>query len=356
MKIGFVLNRINGGGIGRVVSTYANLIADNTEHEVHLILLHKKDHLYKLSPKIKVIENDSNRASLNKFSYTLDTYKFLRKNFSRNVYDRLIVSGEWINSFAYFATIFTQQKNIYFFDHSNPLRDGQSPFLFADKIAYQKVEGVLVLSEAARLKVLKKFPNVSNTVIVENPVLFLDKNEKIESKNIIISMGRLSSEKGQDILIKAFAKSDNKDWELHFLGDGPLKAELIELAEKLNITEKVVFLGNQKNIADFLSTAKIYVMPSKTENFPMALLEVMSLGLPCIVTDCMPWRGDEDFIINNANGIKVPVDGVDEMAMALSRLINNDEERSFFSKKSLEIRERLNLNKTLEAFSKAIKI
>ncbi|WP_124639999.1 glycosyltransferase [Amniculibacterium aquaticum] len=356
MKIGFVLNSLQDGGIARVATTYANLIAENTNNDVYIIVLHKIIPLFEVSSKIKIIENDSIRSVGNKISYTINTFLFLRKVFKEYKFDRLVVNGEWITSFSYFASVNTGTKKVYFFDHSNPLRKKQSPYAFADKIAYKKADNILVLSEAAKEVINKKVPQAKKITIVENPVLFLDKNEKIESKNIIISMGRLSSEKGQDILIKAFAKSDNKDWELHFLGDGPLKAELIKLVEKLNITEKVVFLGNQKNIADFLSTAKIYVMPSKTENFPMALLEVMSLGLPCIVTDCMPWRGDEDFIINNANGIKVPVDGVDEMAMALSRLINNDEERSFFSKKSLEIRERLNLNKTLEAFSKAIKI
>ena len=81
-----------------------------------------------------------------------------------------------------------------------------------------------------------------------------------------------------------------------------MKDELTVLAKQLSVEDNVVFLGNQTKIIDYLSIAEIYVMPSKTENFPMALLEVMSLGLPCVVTDCMPWRGEDDFIINNKKG------------------------------------------------------
>jgi GalNAc-alpha-(1->4)-GalNAc-alpha-(1->3)-diNAcBac-PP-undecaprenol alpha-1,4-N-acetyl-D-galactosaminyltransferase len=276
--------------------------------------------------------------------------------FKEYKFDRLVVNGEWITSFSYFATINTGTKKVFFFDHSNPLRKKQSPYAFADKIAYKNADNILVLSDAAKKVINKKVPQAKNITIVENPVLFLETPKDIEKKNIIISMGRLSFEKGQDILLRAFAKTDNKDWSLHFLGDGPMKNELILLAKQLNVDDKVVFLGNQTKIIDYLAVAEIYVMPSKTENFPMALLEVMSLGLPCIVTDCMPWRAKDDFIINNKNGIKVAVDDVDAMAKGLNRLMQSEQERIFFSKKSLEIRKRLNINNTLKTFTKAIEI
>lgn len=356
MKIGFVLNSLKDGGIARVATTYANLIADNTNNEVYIIVLHKRIPLFEVSSKIKIIENDSIRSKGNKISYTINTFLFLRKVFKEYKFDRLVVNGEWITSFSYFASVNTGTKKVYFFDHSNPLRKKQSPYAFADKIAYKKADNILVLSEAAKEVINKKVPQVKNITIVENPVLFLDKPKEVDKKNIIISMGRLSSEKGQDILLRAFAKTENKDWFLHFLGDGPMKDELTVLAKQLSVEDKVVFLGNQTKIIDYLSIAEIYVMPSKTENFPMALLEVMSLGLPCVVTDCMPWRGEDDFIINNKNGLKVGVDDVDAMAKALNRLMQSEQERIFFSNKSLEIRERLNINNTLKTFTKAIEI
>lgn len=356
MKIAFVLNKISGGGIARVVSTYANLIAENTGHDIYLVLMHKKEHLYKLHPKVKIIENNHKRKLFNKLFYSVRSFLFLRSVAKHHKFDRLIVNGEWINSFAYFATLNTGIKEIFLFDHSNPLRKSQSPFSPADKIAYNKASGILVLSNAAKDKIQNKFTSAKYVEIIDNPVVFLNSQADQNKENILISMGRLSEEKGQDILIKAFVKAKLKDWKLHLLGDGLIKDELQKLTKQLEIEDDVVFLGNQQDIAKYLQRAKIYVMPSKTENFPMALLEAMSIGLPCIVTNCMPWRGEEDFITHKVNGLKVAVDDVDEMAEAMNYLVENEEERMRLGKESLKIKERLNLDQTFINFRKVLKI
>lgn len=353
MKVAFVLNSISGGGIARVVTNYANRLS-NEGIEVELILMHRKNHLYAVHKDIQIIENPVLRDNSSKLKYTINSVKFLRSTIRKGKYSRIVVNGEWLNAFVFLALIGIKTGELYFFDHSNPNRPNQSPMKLADKFTYNRVDGVLVLSQDAKQKVVNTF-KVKNVSVLDNPIEFKDKSELNDSKDIVICMGRLSEEKGQDVLIRAFSKLETS-WKLHFLGDGDFKDDLIQLSKELGIEQKVEFLGNQQNIQHFLSRAKIYVMPSHTENFPMALLESMSLGLPVVATNCMPWRGNEDFITHGENGLKVKVNDPDEMAQAIGQLIESKDKRDFFAAKSLEIRDRFNILHSVKKFKEAINL
>lgn len=351
-KIAFILNSIDGGGIDRVVTTFANEIAESGSYEMVLILLHRKKHFFTLHPEVRVIENKKNRNGSSRLKYMMGTCAFIRRTLSEIKPCRIVSNGEWLNSFVYLSAIGLPFP-VYFTDHSNPERKGQSPFPWIDKLVYPRVKGVLVLSEAAKNKVINKLGQ-QRVFVVDNPVQFPELRVS-EQENIVICMGRLSPEKGQDILIRAFAKVP-EDWKLHLLGDGKTRAELEKLVDELGIGDRVVFLGLQKDINKYLSKASIYVMPSHTENFPMALLEAMSIGLPCLVTDCMPWRKEDDFIIDGRNGIKVPVSDPDRMALGLNQLIQDPLLRKHFSEKALEIRGRYDLTHIVNDFLRALEL
>lgn len=98
-------------------------------------------------------------------------------------------------------------------------------------------------------------------------------------------MGRLEKVKGHEYLIKAFAKIEDQDWELSIVGDGSERPYLENLTKVLNIDNKVIFHGHLRDFRKQLSEAKIFVLPSLSEGFPNALIEAMSLPLPCISTD-----------------------------------------------------------------------
>lgn len=353
MKVAFVLNSLQGGGIGKVVSTYANELAKDKNLRLHLILLHKQEHLFRISDSITIIENPYLRNKFGKAKYAFLTLFFLRKAFRLNKFDRVISNGEWINSFVFMAAL-GLVKELYFADHSNPIRGGQSPVALFDLFTYKRVNGILVLSETAANKIRNKF-NQSNVIRLINPVQLLNKRGH-EQENIIISIGRLSKEKGQDILLRAFALIKCPDWRLQILGEGYFKKELEELSKELLISSRVDFLGHQSDIEPFLSRAKIFVLPSLTENFPIALIEAMSVGLPVVVTDCTAWRDSDDFITNGVNGIKVQVNNVSALSEGISCLIDSDELRTRFSKESLKIREKFSMENIIDDFRNAIDI
>lgn len=345
-NIVFVLNNLAGGGIARVVTTFANQIAQRGTHQVYLVVMHKKPPLYALHPSIKLIENAAKRRSGGKIGYIFRSVFFIRKAVKSIGKCTVVVNGEWLNAFVYLCLKGVVSK-IYLADHSNPQRSGQSPFPLMDSYAYPRATGVVVLSEAAKQKVEQKYAQ-KNILLLDNPVTFPEKIT-IPKQKVILCMGRLSAEKGQNILIEAFSRTTN-DWQLWFLGDGPSRTELERLAKDLGIEKRIVFLGMQQNTAHYLNQASVYVMPSLTENFPMALIEAMSLGLPCVATDCMPWRKDEDFIVDGVNGLKVPVGNAQALAEAIDRLVSDEELRERIAQNAANIKQQFDIDHTVNKF------
>ncbi|OKH87449.1 glycosyl transferase family 1 [Thalassospira sp. TSL5-1] len=101
---------------------------------------------------------------------------------------------------------------------------------------------------------------------------------------LILSMGRLSYQKNQTFLLRAFAliADKNPDWTLALVGDGEAETELRGLAKKLNLTDRVVFAGSVKNVSDWYEKSDFLAFPSLWEGFPNALVEALSYGVPAI--------------------------------------------------------------------------
>lgn len=141
----------------------------------------------------------------------------------------------------------------------------------------------------------------------------------------IITVGRIDDNKNQRLLVEAYVKivDHYPDWSLELIGDGSGRQALEEYVSTLPCKDRISFTGSVDDVAKRMSEASIFVLPSKIEGMPNALIEAMVMGMACISTDC-PCGGPRDLIAaDESNGILVPVDNVDAMAMALKRLITN---------------------------------
>jgi glycosyltransferase involved in cell wall biosynthesis len=107
-----------------------------------------------------------------------------------------------------------------------------------------------------------------------------------DERFIIGSVGRLSEEKGQDVLIHACSDllRSNKDVVLVFVGDGPQKTWLKGLASRFGISSQVAFVGNRDDMPGVYASMDLFVLPSRAEGMPMVLLEAMASGLPVIAS------------------------------------------------------------------------
>ena len=138
---------------------------------------------------------------------------------------------------------------------------------------------------------------------------------------IIGSTGRIVWEKGYDQLITLMETLKIKDKKICILiaGDGSLRQKLMDIVTIKQLKDKVVFLGNIKNIPEFLSMLDVYVQPSITEGYPLSVLEAMASGLPIIVSNA---GGLKEMIVNGENGIIYKSGDIKELKEALKKMLN----------------------------------
>lgn len=167
------------------------------------------------------------------------------------------------------------------------------------------------------------FDHNCRTVVIPNAVLVPDRHTPSDIQRpkgrFIVSLGRLSREKGHDLLIDAFAHTaqDFHDVSLLLIGEGPERAALEKLIHDRGLQDRVSMPGASKNPFAVLAEAALFVLPSRFEGFPNALAEAMALGLPCIATEGA--AGTEGLVHDNENGWLVP----NENPAAMARAIKN---------------------------------
>lgn len=132
-----------------------------------------------------------------------------------------------------------------------------------------------------------------------------------------VNVGRLSAQKGQDVLIRAFAvaKASEPRLRLQIVGSGEDEAELRSLTAQLGLSQEVEFLGYNPEPATVMRQADCFVLSSRWEGLPGVLLEAFALGLPVISTDCD--FGPSEVIVNGDTGLLVPVGDSARLATAM---------------------------------------
>lgn len=159
-----------------------------------------------------------------------------------------------------------------------------------------------------------------------------------ERKKTIVSAGRFAIEKGYDILIKVFAKVHKKhpEYTMTIYGDGSLIGQYHKLAQELGVDRLITYPGYVKDVAASIREDGIFVLPSRYEGIPNSLIEALSVGVPCVATDCTP--GGPMFLTKGGkNGLVVPIDDVEAMTDAILRIIENPQLAEVLETKGPEI-------------------
>ena len=148
------------------------------------------------------------------------------------------------------------------------------------------------------------------------------------SRRSIVALGRLSHEKGFDLLIEAFARvaADHPTWDLRIVGEGNERNSLQAIAQRCGQESRVLLMGWNPRSDSILKDSDIFVLPSRYEGFPNALLEAMAVGLPCISFDCD--SGPRDMIRSGIEGLLVPPENVAELAAAMHQLMSDEKLRA----------------------------
>jgi len=140
------------------------------------------------------------------------------------------------------------------------------------------------------------------------------------------------------------------DIDFVIVGDGPLRKDLETIASALEIGNDIHFVGWQEDVGPFLSVFDIGVNCSANEGFSNAIMEYMTYGVPCIVSDA---GGNPELVEHGINGYTFELDNDEELANQIIGLLDNKErQKEFVSKSKQKILEQLTLEKMIDAYDK----
>lgn len=193
---------------------------------------------------------------------------------------------------------------------------------------YRRAGAVTINSQHA-LAALEAVAPGTHPVFLPNPSPPLhDPVDPARPARLVLNVGRLHHQKAQDVLLEAFATlaRDHPDVRLCIVGEGEALWALKARAGELGVVGRVEFAGTVADVDARYRAASIFALPSRHEGAPNALMEAMSHGLPCIVSDASP--GLRDLVKNEREGLVVPVDDAAALAQALDRLVRSPDLRA----------------------------
>jgi glycosyltransferase involved in cell wall biosynthesis len=174
-----------------------------------------------------------------------------------------------------------------------------------------------------------------------------------QRKPIILAVGRLTVQKGFDLLIKAFQDVvlRHPHWSLVIIGQGPQEGELRRLARGLP-PGSIVFPGVVTDPERYYRESSLFVLPSRFEGFPNVLLEAMASGCPVIATDCP--GGTSEIIRHGYDGLLAPPENVEALAKAMDQLMSDSSERDRLGSHAVEVSHRFAVDRIVGLWEEII--
>lgn len=231
----------------------------------------------------------------------------------------------------------------HFFKGNNPLKN----FLFRNIERYgAKYTDTLITINREDYAAAKKFKLKKNGTVEYVPGVGIDidkinsiqgnKEELCKELNIpsdsilLLSVGELSKRKNHEVIIRLLNQLPDN---IHYVicGQGQLENYLLDLAKKLNVNNRLHLLGYRTNIPQIMKSCDIFVFPSLQEGLPVALMEAMACGLPCIASEI---RGNVDLIEEDKNGYFINCKIINNLSLSIEKSICN---KKLMSKNNLDI-------------------
>ncbi|GAA2981905.1 glycosyltransferase [Streptomyces fulvorobeus] len=185
---------------------------------------------------------------------------------------------------------------------------------------------------------------MNNVGFMPNALAGLPEVPSPRTGRCVASIGRLSDQKGIDMLLDTWAlvAPQRPDWRLGVYGAGEDEAELKERCTELGLDGSVRWKGRTDDVPEALADASVFVQSSRGEGFPLALMEAMASGVPCAAFDCAP--GVREIVRDGEDGLLAPAGDIGALADRLLRLTGNPRLRD-----ALGERARVNVQRFSEA-------
>ena len=343
-KIMFYIASLAKGGAQRVILNLTESLVFKS-HQVTIVTTGMVENEYELPKGAKRIISDIQDTEI-----TSNRILNLKKRFMklRNIWKQerpdVIISFIGKNNFMAILTAWGLKIPVVTSVRGEPTEEYYSKMTrFLAKTLMGKSAGIVLQTPDAR----EFFPKWMHkkTIILENPLNpdFIGEYYDGEREDVIVTVGRIDSNKNQKLLIDAFMKiaEEFPKMKLIIYGDGEDRETLIKYVKKNSYQDRICLPGAVNDVKDRIKKAKVFALSSNTEGMPNALMEALALGVPCVSTDC-PCGGPRMLMKGKENGILVPVgDGV-KMAEAIRSILSDDELWNRYSQNAYKITKVLN--------------
>ena len=322
MKIDFAISSLTTGGGERVLTTIANNLV-NRGNTVRIITFNDPIE-YEILPKIELIKLHGGFSKNQTLRYFFELYKYYK---NKNNRPDVIITFMTQTSLSVILVAKLLGIKVIASEHTSHIRTSTNKEIvnFTRKYIYRLANYVTILTKFD-FEFYKK--HGANAIIMPNPCSFKKINTtKKEKEKIILAVGGLHKYhiKGFDNLLPIVQPILHKhiDWKLMIVGETKIDGHpfLKNLAKELGIENQVVFAGLRNDVKDIMANSEIFVLSSRNEGLPMALIEAMSQSMCCISFDCI--SGPSDIITQNVNGILVENQNKKEMTNTLINLVEN---------------------------------
>ena len=336
-RLALVLPSLHAGGMEKVMAELGNYFSIKPDFEVHLILFGNSPKIFfPINSGIKIHKQDRLLKSRPKVLEGLKTLRFIRKEIKSIRPVSVLSFGTQWNNLVLLALLNTSIP-VFVSDRGSPARKYKfSTELFRSAL-YPKASGIIAQTEKAKNILRNRFPS-SKIKTIGNPIPSSTESGNTEKINTILTVGRLIESKHHDRLIKIFSRLKAPEWKLIIVGGEALKEKNFEKLKKLirdlNLEERVVLTGEQKNTDQYYKESSIFAFNSSIEGFPNVVGEALSAGLPVVSYDCV--AGPSEMITNGENGFLVPVFNDEQFREKLQLLIDNENLRKKMAEKARE--------------------
>lgn len=361
MRITLVIESLGGGGAERVVSVMADYWAEHGQEVTLITLASEKEDFYTIhsqSHRIALGLTGRSPSFLSAIRNNVMRVKGLRHAIKTSRPDCVLSLLDTTNVLTLAATLGLKLP-IIACEHIDPRQGTLSPvWQWLRRLFYPKAAALVVLTESVR-SWAERLVESNVVYVIPNsvPMAAIQHNgarHARDSGGTISAMGRLVAQKGFDILLEAFSRCAEKhrDWSLIILGEGEERGRLENLARELGIADHVRMPGRMHDPFRILQETDLFVLSSRFEGFPMALVEAMACGLPVIAADCP--SGPRDIIRDGVDGVLVPPCDVDALTAAMDRLMTDQVARQRLGAKAPEVTERFSIDKIMEKWDEIL--
>ncbi len=355
-KLLFVISSLQGGGAERVVCMMANHWAGKG-HDITIITLAGPDApvSYSLLPAVKLEALGILGKAQNALLDNMGRIKRLRSVLKTKKADVIFSFMESTNVLSILSAAGLRTPVIVA-DRNNPKLYGYGRLCrFLRNMTYP-FSSVLVVQTKAVLEYYPSFLARKARVIPNFVEICQEQTQKQirARKKIICAVGRLDEQKDFDTLILAFAKIAEKypDWALEIWGEGPERKKLENLRDKLGLSERISFPGFSENIKEIMAYSGLFVLSSRFEGFPNALLEAMACGTPVISTKCP--CGPSEIVTHEQDGFLVSVGDVESLAKTIERLLEDETLRNELGNNACKVRDQFHPDRIMTMWEELI--